>query len=132
MKTLFRSLQPPQKFRINISDIAQLLKIPKHLIVRVECWAYIIFVHRLDKGGQFISYRKLQQWRNAVASQIQNCQTFSEMRWSLCEPPKASLWTAIEDDYLKYCQQYNEKYQPFLRKISGKCGEKLPESLLIL
>jgi hypothetical protein len=102
MTRLFHRLQPPQKFRINISDIAQLLKIPKHLIVRVECWAYIIFVHRLDKGGQFISYRKLQQWRNAVASQIQNCQTFSEMRWSLCEPPKASLWTAIEDDYLKW------------------------------
>lgn len=32
MKTLFHRLQPPQKFRINISDIAQLLKIPKHLI----------------------------------------------------------------------------------------------------
>jgi len=35
--------------------LAKLLKIPKHLIVRVECWAYVVFVHRQDKGGQFIS-----------------------------------------------------------------------------
>ena len=68
MKTLFRPLQPPQKFRISVSFIAQLLKIPKHLIVRVECWAYVIFVHSLDKGGQLISYRKPQQWRNSTAS----------------------------------------------------------------
>ncbi len=111
MTTLFRRLLPPQKFRINISDIAQLLKIPKHLIVRVECWAYVIFVHRIDKGGQFISYRKLQQWRNAAASQIQNCLTFQEMHL---------LWTAIENDYLKYNQQYDEKYQLFLSKIWEK------------
>lgn len=39
MTRLFHRLQPPQKFRINISDIARLLKISKHLIVRVECWA---------------------------------------------------------------------------------------------
>jgi len=55
MTPLFRRLQPRQKFRITIGAIAQLLKIPKHLIVRIECWAYIIFVHRGDKGGQFIS-----------------------------------------------------------------------------
>lgn len=51
MTTLFRRLQPAQKFRITIHAIAQLLKIPKHLIVRVECWAYVLFVHRQDKGG---------------------------------------------------------------------------------
>ncbi len=55
MTTLFRRLQSRQKFRITINGIAQLLKIPKHLIVRIECWAYIIFVHRTDKGGQFLS-----------------------------------------------------------------------------
>jgi hypothetical protein len=63
MTTLFRRLQPTQKFRISIGAIAkhavrliaQLLKIPKHLILRVECWAYVVFVHRRDKGGQFIS-----------------------------------------------------------------------------
>ncbi len=61
MTTLFRRLQPAHKFHISIGAIAQLLKIPKHLIVRIECWAYVIFVHRSDRGGQFLSYRKLQQ-----------------------------------------------------------------------
>jgi hypothetical protein len=79
MTTLFRRLQPARKFRISIwaialgapaKLIAQFLKIPKHLIVRVECWAYVIFVHRTDKGGQFIRYRRLQHWLNAVAYQI--------------------------------------------------------------
>ena len=58
MTNLFSRLQPPQKFRISIHAIAKLLKIPKRLILRIECWAYIVFVHRTDKGGQFISYRK--------------------------------------------------------------------------
>ena len=70
MSTLFRRLQPAQKFRISVSCIAKLLRIPKHLIVRLECWAYVLFIHRRDKGGEFISYRQLQQWKNAVACQI--------------------------------------------------------------
>jgi len=86
MTTLFRRLQPRLKFRITINGIAQLLKIPKHLIVRIECWEYIIFVHRGDKGGQFLSYRKLQQWQNAIACQIQNCSTCQELR---------SLWLQL-------------------------------------
>jgi hypothetical protein len=48
MTPLFRRLQPRQKFRITISAIAQLLKIPKHKILRIECWAYLVFVHRQD------------------------------------------------------------------------------------
>ena len=44
MTPLFCRLQPAQKFRITLSCIAQLLKIPKHRIVRVECWAYRSFV----------------------------------------------------------------------------------------
>ena len=55
MPLLFRRLQPRQKFRLSVYGLAKLLKIPKHLIVRVECWAYVVFVHRQDKGGQFIS-----------------------------------------------------------------------------
>jgi hypothetical protein len=108
MTPLFRRLQPRQKFRITISAIAQRLKIPKHLIVRIECWAYIIFVHRHDKGGQFLSYRKLQQWQNAVACQIQNCSTWQQLR---------SLWFAIEADIKKHKNQYDDSHQPFLCKI---------------
>jgi hypothetical protein len=89
MTTLFHRLQPRQKFRITVGAIAQLLKIPKHKIVRVECWAYVVFVHRRDVGGQFISYRQLRQWLNAVAYQIQNCSTWQQLR---------QLWLAIEED----------------------------------
>ncbi len=108
MTTLFRRLQPAQKFRISVSCIAKLLKIPKHLIVRLECWAYVLFVHRRDKGGQFISYRQLQQWKNAVACQIQNCSTWEQLR---------SLWLAIEEDLEKHKKQYDDGHYPFLCKI---------------
>ncbi|MEW6496627.1 MAG: hypothetical protein AB1589_29515, partial [Cyanobacteriota bacterium] len=116
MTALFRRLQPHQKFHITISCIAQLLKIPKHLIVRVECWKYVVFVHRRDKGGQFISYRQLQQWRNAVAYQMQNCSTWQQLRL---------LWLAIEFDYKKHVKQYPDKHYPFLCKIQTKCWNKL-------
>ena len=108
MTPLFRRLQPAHKFRITANAIAQSLKIPKHLIVRVECWAYVVFVHRGDKGGQFISYRQLRQWLNAVACQIQNCSTCQQMR---------SLWFLIEQDCQHYKKQYDDDYQPFLLKI---------------
>ncbi len=111
MTTLFRRLQPAKKFRITVGTSAQLLRIAKHLIVRVECWAYVIFVHRHDKGGQFISYRQLREWLNAVACQIQKCSTCQQLR---------SLWLAIEQDYKKHKNQYDDKYQPFLCKIWTK------------
>ena len=116
MTRLFLRLQPAQKFRITVYAIAQLLKIPKHLIVRVECWAYVLFVHRGDRGGQFISYRQLQQWQNAVACQIQNCSTWQQLR---------SVWLAIEKDYTRHKQQYAEDYHPFLYKIWTKHRDML-------
>ena len=116
MTALFRRLQPAQKFRISIYAIAQLLKIPKHLIVRVECWAYVVFVHRIDKGGQFISYRQLQQWRNAAASHIQNSSTCQQLR---------QLWVAIEEDYQQHSKQYDDEHYPFLCKIWTKCWDTL-------
>ncbi len=124
MTTLFRRLQPTKKFCISIGAItkhavrliAQLLKIPKHVILRVECWAYVVFVHRRDKGGQFISYRQLRQWRNAVACQIQNCSTWQQLR---------SLWLAIEEDYKKHSKQYDDEHYPFLCKIWTKRWDTL-------
>jgi hypothetical protein len=116
MTTLFRRLQPAKKFRITLYAIARLLKIPKHWIVRIEYWPYVIFVHRTDKGGQFISYRQLRQWLNAVAYQIQNCSTWQQLR---------SLWLAIEEDCKKHKNQYDDEYQPFLSKIWTKRWDKL-------
>jgi len=116
MTTLFRRLQPANKFRITAGEIAKLLKIPKHLIIRVECWAYVVFVHRIDKGGQFISYRQLQQWQNAVACQIQKCTTWQQLR---------QLWLEIETDKQKHTQQYDDKHYSFLCQIWTKCWAKL-------
>jgi hypothetical protein len=116
MTTLFRRLQPAKKFRLSITYLAKLLKIPKHLILRVECWSYVIFVHRSDRGGQFISYRQLEQWKNAVACQIQNCSTWQQLR---------SLWLAMEEDYKKHKQQYDNEHHPFLCKIWTKCWDTL-------
>jgi hypothetical protein len=116
MTTLFRRLQPAKKFGLSITYLAKLLKIPKHLILRVECWSYVIFVHRSDRGGQFISYRQLQQWKNAVACQIQNCSTWQQLR---------SLWLAMEEDYKKHKQQYDNEHHPFLCKIWTKCWDTL-------
>ncbi|MFE1746123.1 hypothetical protein [Coleofasciculus sp. H7-2] len=58
MTILFRQIKP-FKFRIAFDLIAKFLGIPQSQIVRAECWRYILFVHRRDRGGQFISYRKL-------------------------------------------------------------------------
>ena len=116
MTTLFRRLQPAKKFGLSITYLAKLLKIPKHLILRVECWSYVIFVHRSDRGGQFISYRQLEQWKNAVACQIQNCSTWQQLR---------SLWLAMEEDYKKHKQQYDNEHHPFLCKIWTKCWDTL-------
>ncbi len=134
MTTLFRRIQPAKKFRVTVNAIAlrapakliaQYLKSPKHEILRVERWAYVVFVHRKGRGGQFISYRKLQQWLNAVACQIQNCSTWQQLR---------QLWLAIEEDCKKHNKQYNNQQQQFWCKIWTKRwdilwdGEEIGES----
>ena len=108
MTNLFNHLQPAEKFRISVSEIAQFLNIPQQLIVRVECWKYVVFVHRRDVGGQFISYRKLQQWLNAVACLIQKCSTLQQLK---------KLWQAIAEDCQKHKKQYETKHHQFLRGV---------------
>ncbi|NET05021.1 MAG: hypothetical protein F6K09_27095 [Merismopedia sp. SIO2A8] len=120
MTTLFDCLQPAQKFRISIGDIARMLRIPQHLIVRVECWAYVVFVHRRDVGGQFISYRKLEQWKNAVACQIQKCSTIPQLQ---------KLWLDIIKDCRKYKKQYEKGIRQFLLRIRLQRGEALEQQL---
>ncbi|NER29728.1 MAG: hypothetical protein F6J89_19450 [Symploca sp. SIO1C4] len=105
MTKLFQRLQPSQKFRIGVQEIAQFLNIPKQLIVRVECWQYVIFVHRRDCGGQFISYRKLQKWQNAIACQIQKCSTWQQLR---------QLWLEMEIDKKRHKKQYSDEPYSFL------------------
>lgn len=39
--------------------------------MRIENWAYILFVHRRDRGGQFISYRRLAHWIRRITRRIE-------------------------------------------------------------
>ncbi len=123
MTALFRRIQPAEKFRITKSQIAKFLRIPQSLIVKVESWLYVLYIHRLDKGGQFISYRQMEQWKNAVACQIQKCSTWEQLQhlWNaiLCDS-EALLRSA---DRTKHNQQYDTSVLPFLEKIWTKCQE---------
>ena len=116
MTRLFRRINPAQKFHITKHQIAKLLKIPKSFIVKIESWLYVVFVHRLDKGGQFISYRQIEQWKNAVACQLQKCLTQEQLQ---------QVWNAIEFDHGKHQKQYADSILPFLKEIRAKCQEAI-------
>ena len=105
MTALFRRIQPSKKLRITVRSIAQMLKIPQNQIKRVESWANVVFVHRRDKGGQFLSYRRLQEWQNAIAHHIQTCPTLREL---------SQLKTSIQYDSRKFKKQYLQKTLDFL------------------
>ena len=104
MTALFRRIQPSKKLRITARSIAQMLKIRENLIKRVESWANVVFVHH-HKGGQFISYRRLEEWQNAIAHQIQTCPTLSQL---------SQLATSIRHDCRKFKKQYLQKTLDFL------------------
>ncbi|NEO29094.1 MAG: hypothetical protein F6K36_01260 [Symploca sp. SIO3C6] len=108
MTTLFTRLQPSENFHISVGEIAQFLNIPEQEIVRVEFWKYIVFVHRRDVGGQFISYRKLRQWLIAIAHQIQKCSSLLEL---------LNCLTQISEDFQKHEKQYNSQHHQFLSHI---------------
>lgn len=111
MTPLFRRIQPSKKLRITARSIAKFLKISQNLIKRVESWAYVVFVHH-QGGGQFISYRKLEEWQNAIAHQIQTCPTLREL---------SQLKTSIQYDSRKFKKQYLQKTIDFLIEM---CIEK--------
>ncbi len=116
MTALFRRIQPSKKLRITVRSIAQFLKIPQNIIKRVESWANVVFVHRRDKGGQFISYRKLQEWQNAIAHQIQTSPNLSEL---------SQLVTSIKQDSRKFKKQYCQQTLDFLRQMCIQRQETL-------
>ena len=116
MTILFRRINPAQKFRITKRQIAKLLKIRESLIIKIESWLYVVFVHRLDKGGQFISYRQIEQWKNAVACQLQKFLTQEQLQ---------QVWNAIEFDHTKHQPQYGDSILPLLKKIREKSQEAI-------
>ncbi|MEW6497733.1 MAG: hypothetical protein AB1589_35305 [Cyanobacteriota bacterium] len=108
MTILFRRIKP-SAFPITLDLIAKFLGIPKSLIVRAERWAYVLFVHRCDKGGQFISYRKLAMWLEAIVSLIQACTTLEDL-WQV------GLWIKQESEKF----DYDEPVLEYLRRIWAK------------
>ncbi len=104
MTPLFRRIQPSKKLRITARSIAQFLKMSQNLIKRVESWAYMVFVHH-QGGGQFLSYRKLEEWQNAISHQIQACPTLGQL---------SQLKTSIQYDSRKFKKQYPPKTLDFL------------------
>ena len=119
MTILFRRINPPS-FSITLDMIAQFLGIPKSQIVRAERWAYVLFVHRRDRGGQFISYRKLKLWLDAITSLIHKTQTLDEL-WQL------GLWIRQECKKFNYAEPVVEylrcvwaKHRDNLRRLSSE------------
>ena len=114
---LNRLIQPNRHFYLTIREIAGLQRIPPQIILRIELWVRVIFIHRSDRGGQFISYRKLEKWKNAVACQIQKCTTHKQLD---------DLWDLIEADREKYSKQYQvEAFKAFIEKVWNRQWEKL-------
>ncbi|MBD2102963.1 hypothetical protein [Leptolyngbya sp. FACHB-261] len=79
MRQLLHTINPHQ-FQLQLSDIASYLGIPANLILRFEQWANVLFVHRQDRGGQFISYRQLRQWLQACIQAIHHCKTHQNLQ----------------------------------------------------
>ena len=113
---LFHRIQPQKTFHITIKNVAKLLGIPPKIIVRIEKWPYVLFVHRRDIGGQFISYRKLKNWQNAVAIKIKTCYKKHKLD---------NLWLTIQNDSKKYAKQYKQAYHDFVEQVWNQQWDKL-------
>ena len=106
MTILFRRIRPVS-FPITIDIIAKFLGIPQSAILRVENWSCVVFVHRSDRGGQFISYRKLAMWLEAIVTLIRNCHSLKQLK-------QVGLWIKQECIKFKY---YNELILEYLRSV---------------
>ncbi|MBD1838067.1 hypothetical protein H6F78_11655 [Coleofasciculus sp. FACHB-64] len=121
MTTLFRRIQPPKTFRLTVVLLAKYLKIPESFIVRFECWQNVLFVHRTDRGGQFVSYRQLRLWWDAIALLFQTCHTPTALQ---------QLGLQIKEDSQKFSDYYQEmmedlrqlwvKRRDYLGSLPGK------------
>lgn len=122
MSNLFRRIQPPQRFHLTPRYIAHVLKIPLSAIVRIERWAYVLFVHRRDKGGQFVSYRQLNRWIRTIARMIQTSPTLEDLN-------QLGLW--IKQESVKFEERYSAIALDYLRQLWAQRRDELrnfPES----
>lgn len=122
MTHLFRRIQPAQRFRLSPRYIASLLKIPASAIARIERWPYVLFIHRRDKGGQFVSYRTLNRWMRTIAHMIQTSPTLEDLK-------QLGLW--IKQESVKFEDRYAPTALQYLRRLWAQRRDKLtnfPES----
>ena len=108
MSIFFRRIQPAQRFYLTPRYIAHVLKIPLSAIVRIERWAYVLFVHRRDKGGQFVSYRQLNRWIRTIARMIQTSPTLEDLE-------QLELW--LKQESVKFEQRYSAIAREYLRQL---------------
>ena len=82
--------------------------------VKAEKWSYIIFVHRTDRGGQFISYCKLVMWLQVMVKLIEACTNLKQLQ-------QIGTWIRQE------CQKlpYYESLIDYLRQVWVNQREKL-------
>ncbi len=121
MTALFRRIQPPKTFRLTVALVAKYLKIPESLILRFEYWQNVLFVHRTDRGGQFVSYRQLRLWWDAIALLFETCHTPTALQ---------QLGLQIKEDSQKFSDYYKEmmedlrqlwvKRRDYLGSLPGK------------
>ena len=116
---LFRRIQPAQRFRLSLRYIACLLQIPVSAIVRIDSWAYVLFVHRRDKGGQFVSYRQLNRWMRTISHMIQTSATLEDLK-------QLGLW--IQQESVKFEDRYSPKELEHLRRLWAQRRDQLSRS----
>ena len=115
MNILIR-IQPQKTLHVSIQDVAKMLGISPKKIVRIENWANVLFVHRRDIGGQFISYRRLRNWKNAVAMMINSCYKHKRLK---------IIWRAICNDRRKFAKQYRDDFYDFVSDAFLKQWNKI-------
>jgi hypothetical protein len=116
MSILFRRIQPAQRFHLSPRYIAHVLKIPLSAIARIERWPYVLFVHRRDKGGQFVSYRILARWLRAIARMIQTSPTLEDLR---------QLGLGIKQESVKFEDRYSATVLNYLRQLWAQRRDQL-------
>ncbi|MBD2101500.1 hypothetical protein [Leptolyngbya sp. FACHB-261] len=110
MRHLFAVIDP-QKLQISPQDLARFLGIPQSWILRFEQWAHVLFVHRRDRGGQFISYRQLLHWLKACIQAIHHCSTVQALQ-ELGQLLKADIQRcAYAPDSIAYLRQLWRQHQ---------------------
>ena len=113
MQTL-RNYVNPKQFAITLEQIAQLLGIPPHRILKWERWYNVLWVHIEGKGGYFISYRRLKQWLAACSALIYFCPNRDSLQ---------RLWECIEKESHRYTYQALSSLAAMVKKRYYRLGE---------